>query len=118
MAAKQKLSKTEIAALLKTLQTRFEKNKQLHKAIDWKKVQERLESGGKNIEEKLWSLQQMEDSGGEPDVIEIDKKTGELIFFDCSPESPAGRRSLCYDRRALNARKENKPKNAAMDMAA
>lgn len=99
--------------LLKILKARFEKNSQRHKGIDWNKVQDKL---GKSAD-KLWSLQEMEKTGGEPDVVGYDKKTGEYIFYDCSPESPAGRRSFCYDREALNARKENKPKNSAMDMA-
>lgn len=99
--------------LLKILKARFEKNSQRHKGIDWSKVQDKLEKSA----DKLWSLQEMEKTGGEPDVVGYDKKTGEYIFYDCSPESPAGRRSFCYDREALNARKENKPKNSAMDMA-
>lgn len=100
--------------LLKTLKTRFEKNMNRHKGINWSDVQLRLESNPK----KLWSLNEMEETGGEPDVIAYDKKSGEYIFYDCSEESPKGRRSLCYDRAALNSRKEHKPKNSALDMAA
>ena len=100
--------------LLKTLKTRFEKNMNRHKDLEWVKVQARLEAKA----EKLQSLDEMERSGGEPDVIGHDKKTGEYIFCDCSAESPAGRRSVCYDRKALESRKEHKPKNNAMEMAA
>lgn len=111
--AKKNLSATQTAALLKTLQARFEKNSQRHKGIDWAKVEARL----KTNTEKLWSLNEMEQSGGEPDVTGFDKKSGEYIFFDCSPESPAGRRSLCYDHKALQARKEHKPRDSAANMA-
>jgi hypothetical protein len=111
---KKKLSPAQQKELLATLKSRFEKNKARHKILDWEKVQARLEKNP----EKLWSLNEMEISGGEPDVVSFDKKSGEFIFFDCSAESPAGRRSLCYDRAALNARKEHKPKDSAMDMAA
>jgi len=100
--------------LLETLKTRFAKNKNRHKNIDWDKVQARLEANP----EKLASLNEMEKSGGEPDVVDYDKKTGEVIFYDCAAESPKGRRSLCYDRQALDARKENKPANNALDVAA
>jgi hypothetical protein len=100
--------------LLKTLKDRFEKNMNRHKGIEWSKVQAKLEAHTN----KLWSLQEMESTGGEPDVVGYDKKTGEYIFYDCAAESPNGRRSLCYDREALNSRKENKPANSAMDMAA
>ena len=100
--------------LLSTLKARFEKNMSRHKGLDWTKVQAKLESNA----EKLWSINEMETSGGEPDVVGHDKKTGEFIFYDCSAESPKGRRSVCYDREALDARKENKPKNSALDMAA
>lgn len=110
---KKQLSPKEAAALLDTLKTRFDKNKDRHKGIDWTNVQERLEAHPA----KLWSLQQMEDTGGEPDVIGADKKTGEYIFYDCSPESPKGRRSICYDHEALESRKENKPANSAINMA-
>lgn len=98
--------------LLMTLKSRFQKNKNRHKGIEWTKVQVKL---GQN---KMWSLNEMERTGGEPDVVGRDKKTGEYIFYDCSSESPAGRRSLCYDREALESRKEFKPKNNAIDMAA
>src|ERR1044072_2581462 len=99
--------------LLKTLKARFDKNMDRHKGLEWSKVQAKLEANP----EKLWSLSEMERTGGEPDVVGYDKKTGEYIFFDCAAESPKGRRSLCYDRAALNARKENKPKDTAVDMA-
>jgi hypothetical protein len=104
----------EYEELLKTLKLRFEKNGDRHKDTNWEKVQERLELN----KEKLRSLNEMEGSGGEPDVVGRDKNTGEFIFYDCSAESPKGRRSVCYDREALDARKEFKPKNSAMDMAA
>jgi len=100
--------------LLASLKARFEKNLNRHKGLDWAKVQARLEASA----EKLWSLSEMERTGGEPDVVGQDKKTGEYVFFDCSAQSPKGRTSLCYDREALDARKEFKPKNNAMDMAA
>ncbi|GAB1452739.1 DUF4256 domain-containing protein [Draconibacterium sp.] len=104
----------EYEELLKTLKLRFEKNRDRHKDIQWEKVQERLELNP----EKLRSLNEMEGSGGEPDVVGMDKNTGEFIFYDCSAESPKGRRSVCYDREALESRKEFKPKNSALDMAA
>jgi hypothetical protein len=97
-----------------TLKGRFEKNRGHHKGLEWSKVESRLEANS----EKLWALNEMEKSGGEPDVIGFDKKTGEYIFNDCSAESPKGRRSLCYDREALESRKEHKPKDNALDMAA
>ena len=100
--------------LLRTLQARFEKNMSRHKGLDWTKVQARLETSA----EKLKSLSEMERTGGEPDVIGQDEKTGEYMFFDCSSESPKDRRSLCYDREALQSRKENKPKDSALNMAA
>ena len=100
--------------LLKTLKARFEKNMNRHKGLEWTKVQAKLEANP----QKLSSLNQMETTGGEPDVVGHDKKTGEYIFYDCSAESPKGRRSVCYDREALEARKENKPKDSAMNMAA
>jgi len=112
--AKKKLSAAESEKLLETLKARFEKNMSRHKGIDWAKVQAKLEAN----EEKLSSLNEMERTGGEPDVVGQDKKTGEYIFFDCSAESPKDRRSACYDREALDSRKENKPKNNALDMAA
>jgi len=99
--------------LLETLKTRFEKNMKRHEGLDWTGVRSRLEANPK----KLGSLQEMENTGGEPDVVGYDKKIGEYIFFDCSAESPAGRRSLCYDREALETRKENKPVNNVIDMA-
>ena len=100
--------------LLNLLKVRFEKNKNRHKGIEWVKVEAKLKANA----EKLWSLNEMEASGGEPDVVAYDKKTGEYIFYDCSAESPSGRRRFCYDRKALDSRKENKPKNSAMEMAA
>jgi hypothetical protein len=100
--------------LLKALKARFEKNMNRHKGFEWAKVQARLEANT----EKLRSLFEMERTGGEPDVVGLDKKTGEYIFYDCSAESPKGRRSLCYDREALDSRKENKPENNAVDVAA
>lgn len=114
MASKKKLSAAETTALLGTLQKRFEKNMNRHKGLQWDKVQARLASQG----DKLWLLNEMEISGGEPDVVGFDKKTGEYIFYDCAAESPAGRRSVCYDTAALESRKEHKPKNSAMAMAA
>lgn len=114
MPPKKKLSAADQKTLLTTLQTRFEKNKARHKDIEWKTVQARLEANT----DKLAALSEMENTGGEPDVIGVDKKTGAIIFCDCSAESPAQRRSLCYDRAALNARKEHKPAGSAMDMAA
>jgi hypothetical protein len=110
---KKKLSPEQQKELLNTLKTRFEKNMNRHKGIEWIKVQSKLEGNP----EKLWILDDMEVTGGEPDVVGYDKKTDEYIFYDCSAESPT-RRSLCYDRDALNARKEHKPKNSAIDMAA
>jgi hypothetical protein len=100
--------------LLKTLKARFEKNMDRHKGIEWAKVQAKLEANA----EKLWSLQEMERTGGDPDVVGQDKKSGECVFYDCSAQSPKGRTSLCYDREALDSREKLKPKNNAMDMAA
>src|SRR5215210_1931596 len=100
--------------LLRALKARFEKNMNRHEGLEWAKVQARLEANA----EKLWSLNEMERTGGEPDVVDFDKKSGECIFFDCSPESPKGRTSVCYDREGLESRKEYKPKNNAVDMAA
>jgi hypothetical protein len=100
--------------LLRTLRARFEKNMTRHKGLAWPKVQARLEANP----EKLWSLNEMERTGGEPDVIGHDTKTGEYTFYDCSAESPKGRRSVCYDREALEARREHKPRDSAVDMAA
>ena len=109
----KKLSSEQRAELLKTLKARFEKNMNRHKGLEWAKVEARLEADAK----KLWSLNEMETTGGEPDVVGYDKKTGEYIFYDCSAESPKGRRSVCYDREALEARKEHKPQNSALAMA-
>src|SRR5216117_1010451 len=111
---KKKLSPEQREELLRALKTRFEKNMNRHKGVEWAKVQAKL---GANAE-KLWSLNEMERTGGEPDVVGHDKKTGEYIFFDCSAESPKGRTSVCYDREGLESRKEHKPKNTAMDLAA
>ena len=108
------LSKKQREELLRALQARFEKNMNRHKGLAWAQVQAKLEANA----EKLWSLHEMERTGGEPDVVGRDNKTGEYIFYDCSAESPSGRRSLCYDREALESRKENKPKGNATDMAA
>jgi hypothetical protein len=113
MNDKKELSPEQRENLLGVLRARFEKNMNRHKSIDWVKVQAKLEA---NME-KLWSVNEMERTGGEPDVVGHDKKTGEYIFYDCSAESPKGRRSLCYDREALEARKEFKPENSAIDMA-
>jgi hypothetical protein len=111
---KKKLSSEQRAELLDVLKVRFEKNKNRHKGLEWAKVQARLEAHS----EKLWSLSEMESTEGEPDVVGFDKKTGEYIFYDCAAESPKGRRSICYDRAALEARKQHKPANSAMDVAA
>lgn len=110
----KELSSGQREEFLRLLKARFEKNTNRHKGLEWAKVQARLEAHT----EKLWSLNEMERTGGEPDVVGYNKKTGEYIFYDCSAESPQGRRSLCYDRKALDDRKEFKPKNTAMDMAA
>ena len=110
---KKKLSAEQSTELLHLLKVRFEKNAKRHKGIEWEKVAARLKS---NVD-KLWSLNEMEYTGGEPDVVAQDKNSGEFIFYDCSAESPKGRRSVCYDRRALEARKEHKPGNSAMDLA-
>jgi hypothetical protein len=111
---KSKLSAEQSQQLLKTLKTRFEKNMKRHQGLDWAKVQARLEAhaGG------LWSLNEMERTGGEPDVVRHDKKTGEYVFYDCSAESPKERRSACYDREALESRKDHPPKTNALDLAA
>src|SRR6516162_10028800 len=111
---KKKLSPEHHSALVTILKARFEKNMNRHKGVEWAKVQTKLEAGI----EKLWSLHEMERTGGEPDVVGHDKKTGEYVFYDCSAESPQGRRSLCHDRAALDSRKEHKPKNTGMDLAA
>ena len=112
--ARGTFSKKEQEEIVKALQARFEKNLTRHKGVAWTEVQIRLEANP----EKLWSLSEMERTGGEPDVMGRDKTTGEYIFYDCSEESPKGRRSLCYDREALDSRKENKPKGSALEMAA
>jgi hypothetical protein len=114
VGTKRKLSAEQREELLTALKARFEKNMNRHKGVEWEKVQAKLEAGA----EKLWSLNEMERTGGEPDVVGHDTKTGEYIFFDCSAESPKGRRSVCYDHEALEARKEFKPKDSAMNMAA
>lgn len=111
--SKKKLSPGQSEELLKALKARFEKNMNRHKGIEWAKVQAKLEANAG----KLWSLNEMEETGGEPDVVGHDKKTGEYIFYDCSAESPDGRRSVCYDGEALASRKEHKPKNSAIGMA-
>jgi hypothetical protein len=110
---KKELSPKQKEELFRILKARFEKHKNRHKDIEWTKVQIKLEN---NIE-KLWPLYEMEGTGGEPDIVGYDKKTNEYIFYDCSPESPSGRRSICYDHEALESRKENKPKNSAIHMA-
>ena len=115
-ASKKELTTAQKEALLSTLKLRFEKNKDRHKGLDWEGVKARLDRAGAGA--KLWSLYEMENTGGEPDVVGLDKQTGEYIFYDCAAESPKGRRSICYDREALDARKEHKPQNSAMDMAA
>ncbi len=111
---KRELSPGDGEEFLAELKDRFQKNMNRHKGLDWAKVQAKLEADPK----KLWSLSEMEKTGGEPDVVGFDKKTGEYVFYDCSAESPKGRRSLCYDRQALDSRKEHKPKNSATDLAA
>ncbi len=108
------LSPKQREELLKAVKARFEKNMKRHKGLEWAKVEAKLEARS----EKLWSLNEMETTGGEPDVVGYDKKTGEYIVYDCSAESPKGRRSVCYDGQALESRKEHKPKNSAVDMAA
>jgi hypothetical protein len=107
------LSPEQSEELLAVLQARFEKNKQRHEGIDWLKIQEKLLANT----EKLWSLHEMEVTGGEPDVVGHDEKTDEYIFYDCSAESPKGRRSVCFDREALESRKQHKPENSAIEMA-
>ncbi len=108
------LTPKQAQELLSTLKARFEKNMFRHKGLEWSQIQAKLET----CSQKLWSLNAMESTGGEPDVVGYDKKTGDYIFFDCSAESPKGRRSFCYDRKALDSRKEHKPKNSALDAAA
>jgi len=114
ISTKKKLTKEQRDELMKILKARFEKNMKRHQGIEWAKVAARLEANP----DKLWVLDDMEITGGEPDVVGQDKKTGEYIFYDCSAESPAGRRSICYDHEALEKRKENKPANSAINMAA
>jgi hypothetical protein len=114
LSSKKELSPGQREELLRALKARFEKNMNRHKGLEWAKVQAKLEANA----EKLWSLNEMEKTGGEPDVVGADKKTGEYLFYDCSAQSPGGRRSFCYDREALESRKEFKPKNSALDMAA
>ena len=111
---KNELSQAQREELFRTLKARFENNMNRHEGLQWAKVQARLAANA----EKLWSLYEMETTGGEPDVVGSDQRMGEYTFFDCSAESPKGRRSLCYDRKALDDRKEHKPKNSAMDLAA
>ncbi|THD30719.1 DUF4256 domain-containing protein [uncultured Flavobacterium sp.] len=111
---KKKLSASQSETLTGILRTRFEKNANRHKGLKWSDIQAKLEANP----EKLWSLDEMEETGGEPDVVGFDKKTGEYIFYDCAPESPKGRRSICYDPQALESRKEHKPKDSAIAMAA
>ncbi len=113
---KKELSSVQREELLNALKARFEKNMNRHKGLEWAKVQAKLDPA--KAGEKLWSLNEMERTGGEPDVVDHDKKTGEYIFYDCSAESPKGRRNVCYDREALESRKEFKPENNAIDMAA
>ena len=114
MSQQKIVSQQQKEELLKTLQTRFEKNLNRHKDLEWKKIQEKLEANS----EKLWSLNEMEETGGEPDVIKYDKTTDEYVFYDCSAESPKGRRSVCYDPESLESRKQHKPKHSAIGMAA
>jgi hypothetical protein len=110
---KKALSPEQREQLLRPLKARFEKNMNRHQGLEWAKVRAQLEANA----ERPWSLNEMERTGGEPDVVGLDKKTGEYIFYDCAAESPKGRRSLCYDREALNSRKENKPRDSALEMA-
>lgn len=110
---KKQLSIEQISALTSTLKARFEKNTNRHKDLEWNKIQAKLEASP----EKMWSLNEMEETGGEPDVVGYDEKTNEYTFYDCSPESPKDRRSICYDQEALDSRKEHKPKNSAIAMA-
>lgn len=112
--SKKELSPEQTEELFKILKTRFEKNKNRHQGLEWTNVQSKLETNTA----KLWSLNEMENTGGEPDVVDYDKMTDEYIFYDCSAESPKGRRSFCYDHEALESRKEHKPKNSAINMAA
>lgn len=111
---KKKITPAQSAELFTALEERFEKNMRRHKGMKWPDIQAKLESASPD---KLWSLSEMERTGGEPDVVAFDKNTGEYVFFDCSPESPKGRRSVCYDQAALESRKEHKPKHSALGMA-
>lgn len=111
---KRSVSQEQLEELLKVLRARFDKNMDRHDGLEWANLQAKLESSP----EQCWSLAQMEETGGEPDVVGYDEATGEYLFYDCSAESPKGRRSLCYDRKALDARKQHKPENSAMDVAA
>src|SRR5215469_3578905 len=113
-SSRKDLSSDQRQELLRTLQARFQANMTRHKGLVWGEVEEKLESNAA----KLWSLSEMEETGGEPDVVGHDKKTGEYTFYDCSPDTPKNRRSICYDREALDSRKEHKPKNDAISMAA
>ena len=113
MSKSKNLSATQIEELLNILKTRFEKNTNRHQGMEWQNVATKLTANP----EKLWSLNEMEQSGGEPDVVEYDAKTNEFVFYDCSAESPKGRRSCCYDRASLESRKENKPAHSAMELA-
>ena len=114
MESKKLLSGEQMKALFRLLKERFDKNTNRHKGLEWKPVQDKLEAST----EKLWSLHEMEITGGEPDVVGYDQQANEYVFYDCSAESPKARRSICYDHEALDSRKENKPKNSALDMAA
>lgn len=116
METEKKLSTTQAEELISTLKARFEKNMNRHQGLEWAGVYTKLSSADSG--EKLWSLNEMERTGGEPDVVGQDKETGEFIFYDCSAESPKGRRSFCYDREALESRKEYKPENNVLDVAA
>jgi hypothetical protein len=113
MPTQSKLSAAHREGLLETLHARFEKHRRRHQGVEWAKVRARLEADPG----KLWSLQEMERTGGEPDAVACDEKTGEIVFFDCSPETPAGRRNVCYDREGLESRKEFKPEDSAVEMA-
>ena len=120
MENKKELATAQYNELITLLKTRFEKNMNRHKGVNWTELQSKLEGlmkGGKGKADKLWSLNEMESTGGEPDVVGFDPKTGEYLFFDCSAESPKGRRSICYDREALDSRKEHKPGGNAIEMA-
>jgi len=114
MKNKKTLTSEQQDALLKTLKKRFKKNMHRHKSLEWENIEKKLKAG----KDKLWSLNEMEQTGGEPDVIEYDKKTNSYFFYDCTAESPKSRRSTCYDREAPESRKEHKPENNAIDMAA